>query len=123
MKPNLSATASGSSTGSYLVELEGQVRHADRDPVAGAQTGVAHPAAVDLHAVRRAEVHHGPAVLAPSQLGVAAGDVWVADDHVALAATADDDAAAAQDVAPAVADQQRLTTIERHLERARLAVG
>ena len=89
-----------------LLELEGQVGHADRDAVAGPQRRALHPPAVDLHAVRGAEVRHHPAVALAAELHVAAGDVRVVHHHVAVAAAAHHHAAAAEHAAAAVAHQQ-----------------
>src|SRR5918992_3756640 len=54
-KPNLSATARGSSTAGPI-ELVGQIGDADRDAGAPAELRVADAPAVDLHPVRGAEV-------------------------------------------------------------------
>src|SRR4051812_2539753 len=60
-KPNLSATASGSSTRDVLVQLESQLGQTQRDAVAGLEGRLVHPAAVDLDPVGGAKVHHRPA--------------------------------------------------------------
>jgi hypothetical protein len=103
--------------------LERQVAYADRDPVAGLQLRVADAAPVDLHAVGGAEVDGRPAALAAAQLDVAARHVRIVDHDVALAAAPDHDALAAQDVAPALGDQQRLAAVGDRVELARGAVG
>src|SRR5918999_2295418 len=121
-KPNLSATARGSSIPAS-VELEGEVGDADRDPVAGVQLGVAHTAAVDLHSVRGPEVHGRPAPLPAPQLDVAPRDVRIGHDNIAFPAAADQNPVAAQDVAAALAHQQSLAPVELRLEPMRRAVG
>src|SRR5215213_10158333 len=50
-----------------LVQLEGQVCDADRELVAGCEARLVHAPAVDLDAVRRAEVNHMPATLVSPQ--------------------------------------------------------
>src|SRR5215213_7019844 len=94
-----------------LVELEGQVRHADRDRVAWTERLLLDPAAVHLDPVRRAQVHDLPAVLVATQLGMPPRDVRVLDHDVGLTAAAEDDPAAAEDVTPAAAHEQRLAAV------------
>src|SRR5215210_381327 len=104
-----------------LVELEGQVRDADRDLVAGPERLVVHPPAVHLDAVRRAEVDDLPAALLPAQLGVTTGYVRILEHDVGLPAATDDDAAPAEDVAAPAPHEERLTALVNRLQLARLA--
>src|SRR4051812_3274030 len=122
-KPNLSATASGSSTLWPSVELERQLGHTQRDPVAGLEGGVVHPPAVHLDAVGGAQVHHRPAPVLAADLSVAAGDVGIGEHHVAFPAAAEQHPRPGQHGAPALAHEQGLGARRRRLELARGPVG
>src|ERR687891_2303469 len=121
-KPNLSATARGSSMPAS-VELEGEIGDADRDAVAGVELGMADTPAVDLHAVGGPEVDGRPAPLPAPQLDVTPRDVRIGHDNIAFPAAADENPVAGQDVAAALADQQRLAPVQLGFQRVRRAVG
>src|SRR2546430_7431423 len=59
-KPNLSATASGSSTWDFLVQLESQLGQTQRDAITGLEGRLVDAPTVDLDPVRGPEVHHRP---------------------------------------------------------------
>src|SRR5204862_4835225 len=99
------ATASGSSS-ARLVKLEGQFGQSERDSVARLELGAVHPPPVHLDAVGRAEVRDDPAPSVAAQLGVAAGDVGVGDDDLALAASPQQHVVPGQDAAAPIPDEQ-----------------
>ena len=70
------------------------------------------------------QVHHPPPALVAAKLGVAPRDVRIREHDVRLAAATHHHVAAAQDVAAALAHEQRLAPVERRIgELANLAVG
>src|SRR3954467_15707370 len=100
--PNFSATATGSST--RLLELEGRPGGAELDHVARLERLRAvrvELAAVDLHAVRRAQVAHDPRAARRPHLGVLARDVGVVEDDVGITRAAERRAAGAEQLRPA----------------------
>src|SRR5215218_8932627 len=105
MKPNFSATATGSRVTALALQFEDDVGGAEGDGVTRAQgLRALDTPAVDLDAVGRAEVAHRPGRPGGSQLGVTAGDVGVVDLDVGVTrapqhrALGRDDAGAAVDV-------------------------
>src|ERR1700712_2495527 len=95
MKPNFSATATGSRVNA-LLQFEDDVGGTEGDGVPALERlGTLNPAAVDLDAVGRAEVAHGPGRPGGSHLGVLARDVGVVDLDVGLAGAAEHGAAGA----------------------------
>src|SRR5687768_6856265 len=101
-KPNLSATATGSSA-TLLLQLERDAGGAELDRVAGAQRLRAlDSVAVDLDPVGRAEVADDPRAPRRAQLGVAARDVRILEHDVGVARAAEHRALRVQDLGPAV---------------------
>src|SRR5215218_11193838 len=102
-KPNFNATATGSSTAGFLLQLEGRARRAQLDHVTALERLRAlDAAAVDLDAVRRAEVAHDPRAARRPYLGVLARDVRVVEHDVGVARAPERGAARAEQLgAPA----------------------
>src|SRR4051794_25951349 len=96
------------------LDLEAHVDRADHDLVARPERRGADRSAVDLHAVRRAQVRDRPAV-APGRadLGVPAGDVGVGQHDVAVAAAPDHRAARPDRHALALGDDDRPAAARR----------
>src|SRR5829696_6900736 len=102
-KPNFNATATGSSTAGFLLQLEGRARRAQLDHVTALERLRAlDAAAVDLDAVRRAEVAHDPRAARRPYLGVLARNVRVVEHDVGVARAPERGAARAEELgAPA----------------------
>src|SRR5215218_4403812 len=107
-KPNFSATATGSSMRCWLLQLERRARGAELDHVAGLErlrpVGI-HAPAVDLDAVRGAEIAHDPRSARRPHLRMPARDVGVLEHDVRLARAPERRAGGAEQLA-APADPQ-----------------
>src|SRR5437588_8722581 len=89
-KPNFKPTETGSSIALRLLQLESQDRGAELDLVAlPDHVRTLYPPPIDPRPVGGSEVSQHPRAAARTNLGVLAGDVGVAQDHVALAAAAE----------------------------------
>src|SRR5665809_120805 len=104
-----------------LLYVEDEPRRPDDHLVARRETGALDPAPVDLHAVGRAEVDDLPVPRRPpSQLRVAARDVRVPENAVALPGAPEDRDRAIQDVAAIVEGHDRTRV---HQASARLTAA